>query len=84
VVAPEVLPDKFYLHIKAQGLGRAKQNAYYITNDAGGVIYEKAAIEDNEDFLKTGKTGTRNSESGAWGFENECRSGIELLICLKQ
>jgi hypothetical protein len=52
VVAPEVLPEKFYLHIKAQGLGRAKQNAYYITNDAGGVIYEKAAFEDNEDFLK--------------------------------
>ncbi|MDP8221365.1 MAG: peptide-N-glycosidase F-related protein [Candidatus Stygibacter frigidus] len=52
VVAPEIIPGKFYLHIKAQGLGRAKQNAFYITNDAGGVLYQKETFEDNEDFMQ--------------------------------
>jgi Peptide-N-glycosidase F, C terminal len=52
VVAPEILPGKFYLHIKVQGLGRAKENAFYITNNVGGILYERESFEDNEDFLQ--------------------------------
>ncbi|MBC8385528.1 MAG: hypothetical protein H8E57_08435 [Candidatus Cloacimonetes bacterium] len=48
VVAPETLPNIFYLHIEVQGLGRAKQNAFFITNDVGGILYEKESFEDNE------------------------------------
>jgi len=48
VVVPEILPNKFLLHIETQGLGRAKENAYTITDDVGHVLYMKDYFEDNE------------------------------------
>jgi len=48
IVVPDLLPDKFYLHIEAQGLGRAKENAYYLTNNVGKVILKKDHFNDNE------------------------------------
>ena len=52
VVVPEILPNKFLLHIEAQGLGRAKQNAYTITDDVGQILYFKDAFEDEEIYEK--------------------------------
>ena len=48
VVRPQILPSRFYLRIEAQGLGRAKDNAYTITDDVGKILYEKEEFEDNE------------------------------------
>ncbi len=48
VVKLEILPSHFYLHIEAQGLGRAKDNAYTITDDIGKILYEKEEFYDNE------------------------------------
>jgi len=48
VIRPQILPSRFYLHIEAQGLGRAKNNAYTITDNIGRILYEKGEFEDNE------------------------------------
>ncbi|HHE39058.1 MAG TPA: hypothetical protein ENL20_10875 [Candidatus Cloacimonetes bacterium] len=48
VFRPQILPGKFLMHIEAQGLGRAKDNAYTITDDVGKILYEKEGFEDNE------------------------------------
>ena len=48
IVAPEILPDKFYLYIEVQGLGRAKDNAFTISDDVGRILYEKKEFWDNE------------------------------------
>ncbi len=48
VVVPEILPSKFLLHIEAQGLGRARDNAYTIIDDVGKILYMKEYFEDNE------------------------------------
>ncbi len=48
IVIPEILPDKFLLHIEAQGLGRARDNAYTIIDDIGKILYQKDNFEDNE------------------------------------
>lgn len=48
VVKLQIIPSRFYLHITAQGLGRAKDNAYTITDDIGKILYEKEEFYDNE------------------------------------
>ena len=48
IVVPEILPNKFLLHIEAQGLGRARDNAYSIIDDVGCILYMKDYFEDNE------------------------------------
>ena len=48
IVVPEILPNKFLLHIEAQGLGRARDNAYTIIDDVGRILYQKEYFEDNE------------------------------------
>ena len=45
---PEILPNKFLLHIEAQGLGRAQDNAYIIIDEVGEILYSKEYFEDNE------------------------------------
>ncbi len=52
VVKLPILPVRFYLHIEAQGLGRARDNAYTITNDVGKILYKKDVFEDNEIYEK--------------------------------
>ncbi len=47
VVLPQILPSRFYLRIKAQGLGRAKDNAYTITDDTGNILYINEEFKDN-------------------------------------
>ncbi|MCK5050239.1 MAG: hypothetical protein KAS53_00775 [Candidatus Cloacimonetes bacterium] len=48
VVELQILPSHFYLHIKAQGLGRAKDNAYTLSDDVGRILYMKDYFDDNE------------------------------------
>jgi hypothetical protein len=52
IVVPEILPNKFYLYIEAQGLGRARDNAYTIIDDVGTILYMKDYFEDNEIYEK--------------------------------
>lgn len=52
VVVPATLPNKFYLHIEAQGNGRAKENALFLTNNVGKVLLKKKEFKDNEIFDK--------------------------------
>jgi len=52
VVKLPVLPSRFFLHIEAQGLGRATENAYTLSNDIGHILYLKDHFEDNEIFEK--------------------------------
>jgi uncharacterized protein YodC (DUF2158 family) len=47
VKLPLVLPAKFVLHIEANGLGRARENAYTISDVNGKVIYERDEFEDD-------------------------------------
>ncbi len=55
VKLPLVLPAKFVLHIEANGLGRARENTYTITDVNGKVIYERDEFEDDavyQDFIE--------------------------------
>jgi hypothetical protein len=52
VVKLPVLPSRFFLHIEAQGLGRATENAYTLSDDTGHILYLKDHFEDNEIFEK--------------------------------
>jgi len=50
IIAPEILANKFYLYIKLQGLDRARDNAYTISDDVGYILYQKDHFEDNEEY----------------------------------
>lgn len=52
IVVPDLLPSKFTIHIEVQGLGRAKENAFYLINSVGTVILKKESFEDNEVYKK--------------------------------
>ncbi len=47
VKLPLVLPEKFIINIEANGLGRAYENGYTISDINGQVLYERDAFEDN-------------------------------------
>ena len=49
------LPSKIFLYIEAQGLGRAIDNAYQLSDVNGTVLYERDFFEDDavyEDFIE--------------------------------
>ena len=52
VKRPQILPNRFYLHIEAQGLGRARDNAFTISDAVGRILYEKEEFSDNEIYEK--------------------------------
>ncbi|MBI5404085.1 MAG: hypothetical protein HY959_11855 [Ignavibacteriae bacterium] len=47
VSVPAELPNKFILHIEANDLGRAKENAYFIFDGQGKIFFERKEFEDN-------------------------------------
>ena len=63
VLAPEVLPAEFILYIEPNDLGRDRDNAYFLTDDCGSVMYAR------EDFTSdTLFTDTISLEPGCYEF----------------
>ncbi len=47
IVKPVILPDKFIIHVKTQGFGRAADNAWKIKDETGRVVYERLDFLDD-------------------------------------
>lgn len=47
VTIPEYMPEKFILHIEANDLGRAKENAYTISDGNGKIFFNRPYLEDS-------------------------------------
>ncbi|BDD10978.1 hypothetical protein FUAX_34100 [Fulvitalea axinellae] len=47
---PLAMGREFFLHIEANGLGRAKETGYKIINSNGAVVYERPALKDGETY----------------------------------
>lgn len=47
VSVPAEMPNKFILHIEANDLGRAKENAYTVSDGQGRIFFERRELEDN-------------------------------------
>ena len=41
VVPPEVLPEKFVLYLEPNDLGRERDNAYWLTDECGSLVYAR-------------------------------------------
>lgn len=50
---PELLPQQFILHIETNGLGRAVDNEYYITDEDGRIVYSRCVFEDSTTYNDT-------------------------------
>ena len=46
VEKPIILPEKFYIHVKTQGFGRAADNAYTITDESGKIVSQRKVYAD--------------------------------------
>jgi len=47
---PLILPGEFTLRIKTNNVGRAKENSFTISNDAGTVFYSQDTFEDSTEY----------------------------------
>lgn len=59
VKLPRIMPNKFKIHIEANDLGRAKEDAYTVTDANGNIYYSRPELEDAKIYdeiveLKTG------------------------------
>ncbi|MDN5204809.1 peptide-N-glycosidase F-related protein [Fulvivirgaceae bacterium BMA10] len=55
VLPVPILPNQFQLKIDAVGLGRAKENGYFLSNNSGKVLFYREELADNqvyEDMIK--------------------------------
>ncbi len=55
---PPELPESFVIHIEANNKGRAVENAYTITNENGGILYERMTLADSTTYNDTIKLST--------------------------
>ncbi len=50
VKLPTIMPEAFSIYIESTNKGRAKENAYTLTNAAGTVIYERSTMTDSTTY----------------------------------
>ena len=50
VVMPMILPKSIYVNITAQGIGRAKDNGFTLTDSKGNILLDKQEFEDCEEY----------------------------------
>ncbi len=53
VVKPMILPKLFFLNITAQGIGRAKDNGFTLSDSEGNILLDKEEFEDCEDYSQS-------------------------------
>ncbi len=51
VVMPEILPGDFKLYIRANGLNRAREMAYTLSDQQGAVLYQRDDFEDDVIYI---------------------------------